>query len=376
MIDYSSINNLKETVESSDILCLFGVGVLFEDCFMQMVQILGKKPDFLCDNSEQKWGRNFLGIKCISPNELEKLKGKKTVVIAVRNYENIYKQLRSIGIEDIFMSCYERRYNSISKIKKIEKSQVILLNNDNFESSVKNKWTFITGASRGIGRQIALQMAKLGSNIIVHGRTLENTEAIIEECSKFGIKVISVAAELSDLDAVNTMLENIEKRVSRIDIVFNNAGISPPCISGFWDMSEKDYLNTFRVNTLAPIRICTHLIPKMIKRGYGRIINVTSSIQNRPKEMAYACSKAALNKFVYDLAPSLQNTGVMLTLLDPGWLQTDMGGGIAPCPVESVIPGAILGAILDRDINGYWISAQDYAGLSIEKAIQKAKLIT
>ena len=91
--------------------------------------------------------------------------------------------------------------------------------------------------------------------------------------------------------------------------------------------------------------------------------------------MAYACSKAALDKFVHDLAPSLQNTGVMITLVDPGWLRTDMTGFDGPHAVESVIPGALLGALLEGDINGRWFGAQDYAGLSIEAAIHKAEFL-
>jgi len=89
--------------------------------------------------------------------------------------------------------------------------------------------------------------------------------------------------------------------------------------------------------------------------------------------MAYACSKAALSKFVHDLAPSLQGTGVMMSLVCPGYVRSDMGGVNAPYAVESVIPGALLGALLDGDINGRWFIAQDYAGLDLPAAIQKSK---
>ena len=89
--------------------------------------------------------------------------------------------------------------------------------------------------------------------------------------------------------------------------------------------------------------------------------------------MAYACSKAALNKFVHDLAPSLEGTGVMMSLVCPGYVRSDMGGPNAPHPVESVIPGVLLGAVLDKDINGRWIIAQDYAGLDLATAKEKAK---
>ncbi len=138
-------------------------------------------------------------------------------------------------------------------------------------------------------------------------------------------------------------------------------------------MGNRDFIDCYTVNTLAPIRICQTLIPAMRRRGFGRIVNVSSSIQKRPGEMAYACSKAALDKFVHDLSPSLAGSGVMLSLLDPGWLSTDMGGPSASNDVDSVLPGGLLGALVDGNVNGRWFSAQDYRGLTIESAIRKAR---
>jgi NAD(P)-dependent dehydrogenase (short-subunit alcohol dehydrogenase family) len=110
----------------------------------------------------------------------------------------------------------------------------------------------------------------------------------------------------------------------------------------------------------------------MIRRGFGRVINISSTIQKRPGEMPYACSKGALNKFVHDLAPSLEGTGVMMSLVCPGYVRSDMGGPNAHHPVESVIPGALLGAVLNGDVNGRWFIAQDYAGLDLPTAMKKA----
>lgn len=359
----------------SERLCFFGIGALFNECFEQLVMASGRRPDFLCDNAREKWGKEFFGVKCISPTELEKMPDKKSLVITVRNYENIYEQLRKMRIDDISISCYERTYDRVKDLKKLNDAQVCAPCNIEFKSPVRGKWTLVTGASRGIGRQIALGMAEQGANIIVHARSLENAEKVVGECSALGVEAAAAAAELSDLNAVDAMLEKLNGQVPSIDILFNNAGISPPCASGFWNMPDKDFLDAYRVNALAPIHICRRLLPLMIKRGWGRAINITSSIQKRPGEMAYACSKAALDKFSHDLAPSLQDTGVMISQLDPGWLQTDMGGDAALRPVESVVPGALLGALLKENINGFWFSAQDYAGLSIQEAIKKAKFI-
>jgi NAD(P)-dependent dehydrogenase (short-subunit alcohol dehydrogenase family) len=90
------------------------------------------------------------------------------------------------------------------------------------------------------------------------------------------------------------------------------------------------------------------------------VVNVTSGIKDEPQLMPYAASKAALDKYVYDMAPHLKNTGVLMNLMDPGWLRTDLGGPNAPNPVESVIPGALVPVLLDDDTCGKFFHAQDY----------------
>jgi NAD(P)-dependent dehydrogenase (short-subunit alcohol dehydrogenase family) len=89
-------------------------------------------------------------------------------------------------------------------------------------------------------------------------------------------------------------------------------------------------------------------------------VNVTSGVKDMPQLMAYAASKAALDKYVYDMAPHLGGTGVTMNLLDPGWLRTDLGGNEAPNPVESVLPGAMVPVLLEDGVSGKWFSAQDY----------------
>jgi NAD(P)-dependent dehydrogenase (short-subunit alcohol dehydrogenase family) len=153
------------------------------------------------------------------------------------------------------------------------------------------------------------------------------------------------------------MLDKLEHNFPPIDIVFNNAGIARPG-SDPWDISSQNYLDHYTV----------------IRRGFGRVVNISSTLQKSPADMAYACSKAALGQFVHDLAPSLDGTGVAISLVCPGHVRSDMGGQKAPHPVASVIPGAILGALLDTAaVNGHWIVAQDYAGLSLPEAIGRAK---
>lgn len=362
-----SLQDTAKRLSEARYVVLFGPGVLFRECYRQLSLSIGREPDFVCDNSQAKWGSEFFGKKCISPEELRGLGRDTAVVITVKRYEEIFRQLSEMGLGNIFVACFDRGYDIVHGIEPLGAT----VPDCRPPIDPRGKWTLVTGASRGIGRGIALEMARLGSNIIAHSRKLGHTEEVARDCSSLGVEVMPVAAELENPEEVERMLDDLEQRFPPIDIVFNNAGISLPCIDP-WKISSREYLEHYAVNTVAPVRICYRLIPPMIRRGFGRVVNISSTIQKRPGEMAYACSKAALSKFVFDLAPALQGTGVMISLVCPGHVRSDMGGLVAPNSVESVTPGALLGAVMNEDVNGRWFIAQDYAGLSLESAIERA----
>ncbi len=237
--------------------------------------------------------------------------------------------------------------------------------------NVSKKWALITGAARGIGRQMALTMAERGANLILHSRSLEHTKALEAEVKAKGVEAFSIAAELGSNEARVKFLSELDSKDLRIEIIFNNAGLQPTYREKFWEMYEADYLTSFQVNAIAPIFISCHFLPKMLLSGFGRIICTTSGIAGEPEQMAYAAGKAALDKFVKDTSPKLKGTDITLNLLDPGWLRTDLGGPNAPNAVETVIPGAVIAAFASNKVNGKWISAQEYKGLSLENAVEK-----
>ncbi|MBN2878917.1 MAG: SDR family oxidoreductase [Clostridia bacterium] len=240
-------------------------------------------------------------------------------------------------------------------------------------TDTKGKWALITGASRGIGREIALFMAEQGCNLILHSRKIAGTEEIKKKSEFFGVKVYSVEADFSDISSVGKMLELINSMDIVVDFVFNNAGIQPGYREDYYSTPASDYEISFLINTIVPMKICYYFIPKMIARGFGRIINTTSGIENEPQQAGYSAGKAALDKVTKDLAGSLIDTGVMLCLTDPGWCRSDMGGTQAPNDSKSALPGVALGAFADFEINGELIRAQEYSGLKIEEAIKKLK---
>lgn len=238
---------------------------------------------------------------------------------------------------------------------------------------VKNRWALITGASRGIGKLAAEYMAEQGCNLILHSRTLEHTKDLAEKLQAKGIEVRCVAAELSDLDAVSKMIEEIDAMDIQLDIILNNAGLQIAYRSEYFTTPISDYDISFKINTMAPMMICYHFMPKMIERGFGRVVNTTSGIALEPEQAGYSASKAALDKVTIDLGSKLEGTDVMINLADPGWCRTDLGGPNAPNSPESTIPGILVGAFLDDKKSGRIFGAQEFVGMTMEEALAKAE---
>ena len=238
---------------------------------------------------------------------------------------------------------------------------------------LSGKWVLITGASRGIGRLSALFMAKQGCNLILHSRDLSGTASLVKEVTDMGVMAFSVAAELSDLSQVDAMLKNIDESGVTVDVVLNNAGLQIGYRTDYLNTPIEDYPISFQINTIAPMRICYHFLPKMIERGFGRIVNTTSGIALEAEQAGYSASKAALNKVTIDLGYKLKNTDVIISIADPGWCRTDLGGPNAPNAPESVIPGIVVGAFVNDGKSGRLFGAQDFKGLTLEEAVAKAE---
>lgn len=238
---------------------------------------------------------------------------------------------------------------------------------------LSGKWVLVTGAARGIGRLAALKMADCGCNLILHSRDVSHTASLEEELKAKGVLCHSVAADLNDIPSVLKMLEKIDTLGVDVDVVLNNAGLQIAYRTEYYKTPADDYEVSFNVNTIAPAMICYHFLPKMTERGFGRIVNTTSGIDKEPEQAGYSAAKAALDKITKDMASKLGGTGVAMNLTDPGWCRTDLGGPNAPNAPESAIPGVIVGAFVDDSINGRIFHAQDYAGMTLEDAVNSIK---
>jgi 3-oxoacyl-[acyl-carrier protein] reductase len=225
---------------------------------------------------------------------------------------------------------------------------------------LRGKWALVTGSSRGIGREVARGLAAKGCNLVLHSRTREHNASLAADLDRT-VTVAVVGAELGVEGDVDRLIREALDASGGIDVLYNNAAIMTPYRANYAEVTADDYRRSFEVNVIAPVRITHGLLPSMLQRRFGRIVQVTSGIRNEPELMAYAASKAALDKFVRDSVIKLRGTGVTMNLLDPGWLRTDLGGPKAPNSVESVMPGALVPALVEDDVQGTWFSAQDYA---------------
>lgn len=227
--------------------------------------------------------------------------------------------------------------------------------------ALQGKNALITGSSRGVGQQIAMGLAELGCNIIVHGRTKDSCVNTLKLLEKYTVKTYCVFGELSDKEQVDNLITQVEDLKIKVDILYNNAGIGGSYHENIWEHNWDGWIQVYKVNVIAMYKLCAAFIPLMIKNNFGWVINLTSGIKHTPELAPYGASKWAVDKLTDDIAIKLKDTGVRINTLDPGWLRTDMGGENADHPVEAVLPGALAPALIEDDgPNGQFFSAIDH----------------
>jgi 3-oxoacyl-[acyl-carrier protein] reductase len=189
-----------------------------------------------------------------------------------------------------------------------------------------------------------------------------------------GVEAYAIQAELANHEEVVKMLDEIEANGTAIDIVFNNAAVQLNYREDFWKTPVEDFDLSFRINFIAITTICYRLIPKMIERGFGRVINTTSGIKDEPEQAGYSASKAALDKFTNDLGTKLEGTNVLINLTDPGWCRTDLGGPRAPHHPDDSLPGVVVVAFIDDKKSSRFFPAPPFIGMSLEDAVKKGEV--
>lgn len=189
---------------------------------------------------------------------------------------------------------------------------------------ITDKVALITGAGRGIGRATALALAAEGVHVGLVGRTLENLENVQEELKQYGVKTAVAAADVSDIDEITKAVESIRGELGPIDILLNNAGISK--FGSFMELTPEEWTNILNVNVNGVYYTTRAVLPEMIERGSGDIINISSTAGQKGGAVtsAYSASKAAVIGLSESLMMEVRKHNIRVTTLTPSTVATDM----------------------------------------------------
>ena len=192
----------------------------------------------------------------------------------------------------------------------------------------------VTGAYRGIGLEVARQLAGRGFTTVLTARDARKAEAAADALTKEGLEVIPLQLDVTDVQSVGSAARFVEERFGRLDVLVNNAAT----LYDSWQRAAGADLETvreaFETNTLGAWRVAQAFIPLLGKSGRGRLVNVSSESGSLSSmgggTPAYSVSKAALNALTRMLADELRPRRVLVNSVCPGWVATEMGGPDAP----------------------------------------------
>lgn len=190
---------------------------------------------------------------------------------------------------------------------------------------LKGKSAIVTGASRGIGRAIALTLAKNGANVVINYRSNDElADNLVKEIESYGVKAVKVKGDISNFkeaeELINTAIDNFKS----IDILVNNAGITKDGL--FMRMKEEDFDAVMNTNLKGTFNTSKAIISHMLKARSGRIINISSvvGVIGNGGQANYAASKAAVIGLTKSLAKEVGSRGITVNAIAPGFIESDM----------------------------------------------------
>jgi NAD(P)-dependent dehydrogenase (short-subunit alcohol dehydrogenase family) len=199
------------------------------------------------------------------------------------------------------------------------------------ETEFSGKVVMVTGASRGIGREIARQFADRGAGVVIHFNK-DRTAAEHTRADLAGTSHLIIQADLGDAAAVEHLAEKSIREMGKIDVLVNNAGVyefHPVATTSFEDWRQS-WEKTIFTNLMGPAHLSYHVARRMMKSGGGKIINITSrgAFRGEPDAPAYGASKAGLNAFSQSMAQALAPHNIFIYAVAPGFVETDMAASL------------------------------------------------
>ena len=188
-----------------------------------------------------------------------------------------------------------------------------------------NKVALITGATRGIGKQIAITLAKQGFDIAINYRTEnDNLNETIKEIENYGVQCLAVQGDVSIFEDCENMAKQVIEKFGKIDVLVNNAGITKDML--FMRMKQDDFKQVIDVNLIGTYNMTKNVSQYMIKQRYGKIINISSvvGLHGNAGQANYSASKAGIIGFTKSLAKELASRNILVNAVAPGFIETDM----------------------------------------------------
>ena len=208
----------------------------------------------------------------------------------------------------------------------------------------------VTGGNRGIGHEICKELSRAGCNVVLTSRNEEEGRRAVAKLDHHD-NVAFRRLDVTDSKDIVSLRDWILKTYGRVDILINNAGVYLDEGVSVFDVDENIMHDTLAVNFYGAFHMCRAFVPIMKQNGYGRIVNVSSGY-GAMSEMggyvaAYRISKAALNALTLIMANELRDGNIKVNAVCPGWVRTDMGGGMAPLSPEAAARDIVHFALVD-----------------------------
>lgn len=188
-----------------------------------------------------------------------------------------------------------------------------------------NKVALVTGAARGIGKQIAITLAKSGFDVSINYRSeSDELENLKNEIEKLGVKVALVQGDVSKFEDAENIVKETINQLGKIDVLVNNAGITKDGL--LMRMSKDDFEKVIDINLIGTFNVTKNVIPYMVKQKFGRIINISSvvGVVGNAGQTNYSASKAGIIGFTKSLAKEVASRNILVNAVAPGFIETDM----------------------------------------------------
>ena len=191
--------------------------------------------------------------------------------------------------------------------------------------NLKDKVVLITGAGSGLGKALAVAAGQVGAKVICAGRRKDKIQQTADEVNKAGGTGTAVEMDVTDLKSVEKGLKMAEK-VGPIDVLINNAGIITG-MKAVQDLPVEEWDKIMATNVRGPYLLMRAILPGMIQRGFGRILNISAPIKHLPKASAYCASKCALDSLTKAVSYELKGLDILVNAVEPPFLDTEMHKG-------------------------------------------------